>query len=135
MPETDVIPTSASIASTGKGIRYVGNWAYANSGEVNVTNVTTTLLDFTSGTGVIRGKIQFNMLAQTADDFLYYVYFNDTIIQGYFVLEAYRRGKPDTPLEIIIPPLTHVKLTAQNESSTSSYKQIVTLVGRVYGAK
>ena len=55
------VPPEASVASTGKGIRYVGNWAYAHSGSV--TNVDTgaaaqtTILDFTSGSGFIVAKL------------------------------------------------------------------------------
>ena len=54
MPETDTIPVSASVASTGKGIRYVGTHAYAYSGSVGVDNNETTLLEFTTGTGYIK---------------------------------------------------------------------------------
>ena len=36
MPETDTIPVSASVASTGTGIRYIGDNAYAISGQIGV---------------------------------------------------------------------------------------------------
>ena len=57
MPETDTIPVSASIASTGKGIRYIGDHAYAYSGAVALDNTTdeNTYLEFTSGSGYIVG--------------------------------------------------------------------------------
>ena len=55
MPETDTIPVSASIASTGTGIRYIGDYAYAYSGIVQASGSDTTALDFTTGSGVIVG--------------------------------------------------------------------------------
>ena len=58
MPETDTIPVSASVASTGLGIRYIGDWAYANSGWLSVaTGADTVLLDFTSGAGMIKADL------------------------------------------------------------------------------
>ena len=58
MPETDTIPVSASVASTGLGIRYIGDWAFALSGIIGVTNSETTLLEFNSGAGLISGIFQ-----------------------------------------------------------------------------
>ena len=58
MPETDTIPVSASIASTGLGIRYIGEHAYAYSGVNLLTNSETSYLDFTTGSGYIVGKIK-----------------------------------------------------------------------------
>ena len=55
MPDTDTIPVSASVASTGLGIRYIGDFAYAYSGPVAADNTATALLDFTSGSGVFVG--------------------------------------------------------------------------------
>ena len=58
MPEPDTIPVSASIASTGPGIRYIGDYAYANSGWLAVaTGADTVLLDFTSGAGMIKADL------------------------------------------------------------------------------
>ena len=64
MPETDVIPTSASVASTGKGIRYIGDHAYAYSGAV-VTggggSADGTVLEFTTGSGYISGQLMYQV--------------------------------------------------------------------------
>ena len=62
MPDTDTIPVSASIASTGLGIRYIGDHCYAYSGEVNVANVELSLLDFTTGSGLIVGKCKWEAI-------------------------------------------------------------------------
>ena len=61
MPETDVIPTSASVASTGPGIRYIGDHCYAMSGAItstgSATGADTSYLNFVTGTGYIVAKI------------------------------------------------------------------------------
>ena len=57
MTEADVIQPSASVASTGKGIRYIGEYAYAYSGSLAVgTGAFEDLLEFTTGSGIIRAK-------------------------------------------------------------------------------
>ena len=60
MPETDVIPTSASVASTGSGIRYIGDYAYAYSGlaQTEGLNSPVTRLEFTTGSGLIDAKLR-----------------------------------------------------------------------------
>ena len=59
MPDTDTIPVSASVASTGPGIRYIGDHAYANN-NASATDTETTILEFTTGTGYIIGEFNFN---------------------------------------------------------------------------
>ena len=63
MPETDTIPVSAGIASTGKGIRYIGDHCYAYSGTFQAATSAATMLSFTTGSGFIVGEFTFN--AQT----------------------------------------------------------------------
>ena len=60
MPETDTIPVSASVASTGLGIRYIGDWAFAYSGLWASSTTESTELDFTTGSGIIVGTVQLN---------------------------------------------------------------------------
>ena len=61
MPDTDTIPVSASVASTGPGIRYIGDHAYANN-NASATDTETTILEFTTGTGYIIGEFNFNKI-------------------------------------------------------------------------
>ena len=135
MTEADVIQPSASIASTGKGIRYIGNWAYAYSGAVTVTNTETDLLNFTSGSGLIDATIQFNYAVNSGDDFQYKVYFNDVEVQGYIVANAGQYTSPDNRIKLVIPPFTLVRCTADNIEGSTGRLQIVSLTGRVYGAE
>jgi len=50
MPKADVNPASASVATTGKGIKYIGGSTWAGwSGTISATNGSdATLFDFTS---------------------------------------------------------------------------------------
>ena len=139
MPHTDVIPTSASTASTGKGIRYVGagnrQFAYAYSGIISVNNVETTLLEFTTGSGVIDTIIQFSEFAAlaTSRDYRYKIYLNDLVVGGVGINSGL---EPDVriPAYLILPPLTLVKCTAQNTIDSDAHNQLATMRGRVYGA-
>ena len=105
------------------------------SGEINVANVELDLLDFVSSSGFIVGDVEFNMVSLSGDDYVYYIYFNELKVQGYNVQLHDRRSKPDTWIKILIPPLTRVRITALNVSDSSSNAQIVSFVGRVYGAE
>jgi len=136
MPETDVIPTSASIASTGPGIRYIGKHCYAYSGLITDNDSgspQTTLLDFISGSGYIDARLSI-LSDETAADALY------TLIElngvGVFRLDGDASGigsfQFDNPFYMIIPPFTrfHLKVGA---SATVVFSAMI--AGRVYGAE
>ena len=132
----EAVPSNASVASTGLGIRYVGEeWAYAFSGRVDVPNVETSLLDFTSGAGIIVGF--FNSLigfsGNVNDDFLWKVYMNDIEV---IALNATSAKDLDlNRIDILIPPFTHVKVIAVNASSSTPRAVGGNITGRVYGAE
>ena len=144
MPETDTIPVSASVASTGTGIRYIGDFAYALSGTNGATTSPTTVLDFTTGNGLIVGKLQCNgnvhfVSPGAGATSIFRISFNsETIgsIQTETELSSTERGTPsqDT-MPIIIPPFTHVVVTVDSTTSDADKLSSVILVGRVYGEK
>ena len=133
MPETDTIPVSASVVSVGKSLRYIGNWAYAYSGSVGVDNNETVLVESVSQSGIIVAEFQPQYLVKSGDDYFFQVYLNDLVVIGLHLTAAdayipYERSK------VIIPPLTSVKITAQNTSASTNYNVAAVLTGRVYGA-
>ena len=134
MPAADVIQPSASIASTGKGIRYVSNWAYGYSGEISVANTELSFLEFTSGSGIIVGKIQLGSKAAENEDYEFKIYFNEVVV---FSNTFHQQGASYVDIAnyipIIIPPLTGVKVTLDNIADTDSRTWSVILTGRVYG--
>ena len=138
MPHTDTTPVSASVASAGKSIRYIGNHVYANSGEVTVTNAVGTLLEFVSGTGYIPAfwEVSYTQAngAVASEDYAFYLYFNDELIFSAGVNSS-SSGAIRNPLQILIPPFTKVNISAQNQTGTTGHLCYAILTGRVYGAE
>jgi len=130
------ITASTYSATTGTGIRYVGNWAYAHSGSVeNVDQgaaATTTVLDFTSGAGLIVAKLAWISESSGGPDQYIDYQLNDlSIFKAKF-------GSADavdsaSPLRFIIPPLAHFVAKWGLEGATSNVTFV--LMGRVYGAE
>jgi len=134
MTAADVQP-SASVASTGKGIRYIGQHAYAYSGSVDVVNSTVTLLEFTTGSGYIVGSFQPQYFDNAgAENFQFKVLFNSIQVAG-CVLDKIEGYTPFEETELIIPPLTNVLITAINVSDADTRKMAAIIIGRVYGAE
>ena len=134
MTEADVIQPSASIASTGKGIRYIGNHCYAYSGtqttDGSVWSANTVLLDFTSGSGFL--KVKFNM---AHDMITGHNLFMKILLNEITVVNLKTDGVPPHQPELInfrliIPPFTRVeyKFGSQGvECNATGW-----LIGRVY---
>ena len=140
MPDTDVIPTSASIASTGLGIRYIGDWAYALTGTIPASQTAQTILDFTTGNGLIVGKFNCSPVTNftTVDgaETTFQLSFNDEVV----AIQMFHNNASDTggnywSLEVLIPPLTAVKLEMDAGSNTATYLGTAMFSGRVYGAE
>ena len=140
MPQTDTTPVSASIASTGKGIRYIGRYCYAYSGEVLVNEDTQPLLNFQSGSGFIIASFSYGVdqnAALSGSKLIgFTIQFNG--IKVFQVVGQSTSNYPmldfDSNYKILIPPLTTVLI----ESETTNSANIPTygmLTGRVYGAE
>ena len=134
MPETDTIPVSASIASTGLGIRYIGDYAYAYSGQKNATYTSgadTTFIEFTSGAGYIVGKLSWSSVNQSSNVEFFQFFMNGEIIFDARFQHA-EQATTEQPYELLIPPLSKVtfKMGIVNNPAAT-----MTFVGRVYGAE
>ena len=111
MPETDTIPVSASIASTGLGIRYIGDHAYAYSGTFVASTSEQTVLDFTTGSGYIVATLTLtapiDMTAVQDGSFRgYQLDFNGQTV-GLYKVESVSEDMPsNTETQILIPPFT-----------------------------
>ena len=137
MPHTDTIPVSASIASTGLGIRYIGDYAYGYSGPVPTDNNATSLLEFTMGSGIFVGFYcpMYMTGGLQSRDYVFLVKLNgETIVERIFT-QNYGDENRLLENEIIIPPFTQVLLTAQNLADTEAHNMGAKLTGRVYGAE
>jgi len=132
MAKAEGLPPTASVASVGPGVRYVGNWAYAYSGAVDIQQPAAEMLNFTSGTGIIKTKIQFGRGDGTGDDIFFLVAFNDIDVIGYTSDELRKLDWP--PINILIPPFTQVIVTGYNVTQDVSRSCFCILSGRVYDA-
>ncbi len=140
MTEADDIQPSASIASIGTSIRYVGNWVYAYSGGKQINGGSQVLhLDFTSGSGIIVGQFLFsgpNLPANlpTGQTALFRIKFNNEIV-NLIKVETVSEDMPSIlVMPIVIPPVTRVVIQAENGDSTAGMVTSCNLTGRVYGA-
>ena len=142
MTDADVIQPSASIASTGLGIRYIGkDHCYAFSGTFPALDSTQTVFDFDSGSGYIVAT-----LTMTAPVKMAAAGITDGAYRGYnlaFNSQTVFRAKLETDNEdmpslleaqILIPPFTAVVLTCVDHSTKADYLGTSHLTGRVYGA-
>ena len=131
----EAVPINASVASTGLGLRYIGQHCYGYSGDfASDANNDTEYLNFTSGSGYIVGTCQFHYGQNTDDDYAYRIEFNDITVCNY-VTTGGRDGQgsePDSSIPIVIPPFTKVVMSCQNISSVTGRRQNVIFVGRVY---
>ena len=131
MTEADVIQPSASTASTGKGIRYIGNWAYAYSGIFASAN-PSTYLEFTTGSGLIVAKFCFMYATDAGDNANYIIELNDIEVFNMFSTSATSLSTGGiSPLEMILPPFTKVRAIG---SVISNRDLGFLMTGRVYGA-
>ena len=135
MTEAEGIPPTASVASVGPGLRYIGDWAYIFTGPVTTDNVETTLLDTISGAGIIVGQFQVDYANAVvySEDLLFQVYINEQIIYR-TTLSAATSNTPTEEVEIILPPFTNFKITCTNTTNSSNRQGAVIFTGRVYDA-
>ena len=140
MPHTDTTPVSASIASTGLGIRYIGEHCFAYSGMFESSTSQQTALDFTSGSGYIIGTFQWNGFINSSDpsagnNSTMFIYFNDVSIT-FLKTDTATEDNPTTVKEtFLIPPFTRVVVYLDANETSSSLIGAANFTGRVYGAE
>ena len=134
------VQPSASVSAVGLGLRYIGNYCYAFSGEYNAADALQIELDFTSGSGFIHATFGFcgavdpaNINAGTKG--LFRVNFNGLLV-AQVKIGTHEEDMPTSyEMNLIVPPHTHVTVTNLDSSSTTTFKQMVYITGRVYGAE
>ena len=134
----EAVPANATIASTGLGFRYIGNWMYCYSGAYAASTSPTTVVDATSGSGFIVAEYQFS--GYVDDDNageraagLSVLAFNGIKI---FVLSAGQQNVGDFMVrsQILIPPNTRVEVNIEADANQADMYGSVAITGRVYGA-
>ena len=133
MPETDTIPVSASVASTGPGIRYIGNWVYAYSGIIGVTATggnTDEFLNFTSGSGIIKARFYWAYSETAADSLETNILFNETRVWASEGAHSASQNPMQIYVDLIIPPFTKVITSAENKSGATGRDINCTMTGQ-----
>jgi len=132
MVEAEGIPPSASVASVGLGLRYIGDHCYAFSGQKNATYASgadTTFLEFTSGDGYIVGKLSWSSVNQSSNVEFFQFFMNGEMIFDARFQHA-EQATSEQPYQLLIPPFSTVifKMGIVNNPPAT-----MTFVGRVYG--
>jgi len=131
------IGANAIFSGPQKGLTTIGEHCYAYSGAVsNDGGNETTLLEFNTGKGYIKGIIQTGTshTGDHADTFRFRVYFNGQVVYDFLDDAGQYYVDPHIPIRIIIPPLTLVKVTGDNTASTAVKIIEANVIGRVYDA-
>ena len=136
MTDTDTIPVSASIASTGLGIRYIGDHAYAYSGLIASSGTEASpisILEFTSGAGLIVAEFSCCKSDPNTEEGLFAVTLNEGVVAKQFFRTNQAGYDEAFPIvfKIIIPPFTKVQLLSGFENPSGDVTGSMT--GRVYG--
>jgi hypothetical protein len=138
MPEGIPYASTNVVGGTGPDLNYIGKHCFAWSGTTSVTNASVEVLNFTTGSGYIRGSFYYNLdaTALTAGNEVGY----KIVINGIETVVAIG-GEPagsglgtvTTPFElsIILPPYTNVAVNLVSTDS-DAINMGMTFTGRVY---
>jgi len=129
------VPASATIASTGIGLRYIGTspmHSFAYSGVIALPSSSESYLEFTSGTGYILGSVEISAdWSGLGGNEIYIQFFlnGEAIIFERDTGNNYVGGNLEFPL--LIPPFTFVQVKLH---SSVAQEASATFTGRVYDA-
>ena len=129
----EAVPINASVASTGLGLRYIGNHCYAYSGVTRSSGgAQQTPLSFVSGSGYIIAKLGFAETERGSNAIKIKIYFNDEqIIDNEY--DASPAQDNPAPYPLLIPPFT--KVECKWDAGGTNIDGSFWIVGRVYGAE
>jgi len=123
-----VLP-EASIASTGLELRYIGGKYWSGlSGSVSVTDAEGDLLNFTSPNEPLVADARFFFITESGDDIMFRAYLNDLLILA--IATQSTSVIYQNAASFGIPPLSKVKITGDNLSSSSGIAVSAILVAR-----
>ena len=124
-------------AGTGTSLNYVGNLCYAYSGPFADSQTPQTVLNFTTGSELIMGMLQFNAFVQE-DNPANGSRGTCTIeMDGQVIAILKADGlEDDTPnvatQELIIPPFTRFTAKIDSSGTTSTHKATTLFTGELH---
>jgi len=128
------IGSNAIFSGPQKGLSIYGEHCSAMSGVVSVDDTETTLLDFTTGKGYIVAVFDMVRMETAAitDDYVYTIKFNGNAVYRTQTTSAYSRRTDLEGIDMLIPALTRVIVTADNITNSDSNDIGAIVTGRVY---
>jgi len=125
------IGSNATFSGTQKGLSIVSDWCYAYSGEVSVTNVLKTLLEYQTESKITMIEYYPIYFTNHSEDFLYTVNLNGQSIHAVVLND--QDNAPFVGIKLLIPPNTLVTVTGIClDASTRTIGALMT--GRIYDA-
>jgi len=142
MAEAEGIPPTASVASVGPGINYVGDRVFAYAGLFDSSTTEFEMLNFTTGSGIIVGEFILNgSVLFTGDSHLggnsaYKISLNEIAVSTVKIdTTGTDVGMPMTNEQrVIIPPFTKVVLSCVVGENSTTEQVSAYFTGRVYDA-
>jgi hypothetical protein len=137
MAKAEGIPPTASTASVGPRINYLGQHIYAFSGQIIVANATVTCLEFTSGAGYIMANFTQSIDSTAIDQgqlIGFSIELNEVVVNSFVEFVRSMAGQEFLGLqtyEFLIPPFTLVTTKAYTDDSSNN-PFYHTMTGRVY---
>ncbi|HIP08220.1 MAG TPA: hypothetical protein EYG65_00635 [Rhodospirillales bacterium] len=135
------VQPEASVVQTGLGIRYIGDstvgHCYAYSGLYSANQVAVTVLDYTTGSGYVRGEFELHGFVDDDDPgnksaASALINFNG---EGVGIISTVSYRSPVySKIKFIVPPFTRVTVSLDAENTEADRYASVTFTGRVYGA-
>ena len=118
---------------TGR-LNQIGKHVYAYSGTISINNETKTMLEFQTGSQLIKAKFSFgiNLSAMYTSKFIgYIITLNDSIVMKSILDDNTQEGFDNDPCRLVLPPYTQVKIEAITDSATNN-ETFGVITGRIY---
>jgi len=126
----------ANPVGVGQSLNYIGDKAYAYSGEIQLgidgQGNPTTMLKFSVGSTNIDCKFAIQNGSGSGDDMKYQIKFDGQIVAQVYGGTSDVFNQFQFPLYLIIPAFTDVEVIGTNISSSNNREHTVTLVGQVF---
>jgi len=133
MPEGVGYGPQNTASVSDKSFNVIGNHLYGLNGGVDTggQGVETTVFEATTGNYYVVATARFAINSSSGDDIEFIMYFNGVAMFGEYA-QSGTTESDSYPINIIIPPLTEVKITANNKGSSTGRGIFTIITGRIY---
>ena len=123
-------------SGTGSSLNYVGNLVYGFSGVFGEDDSPQTVLDFTTGSDLIKGVLQFNCFVGETDPSAgsrgTCTISMDSQVIAILKADGLSESTPSSEIQaLVIPPYTRVTAALDSTGTTSTNKGSVIFTGEI----